>query len=343
MSNPTASTRPRRRIRWALAALSVVGLVAILILSRSRPGPPAFRPPPIPSPNGHDALVRASRMIEGLGPDGGNILDADIDPLRVWVADNREALDLADHALDLPSGVPLTYTQADLQASMEDLGPLRTLGRLMLADARVALAEGRAGDASRRSIDAIRFARKATRNGLLLHALTGVAIEEGVGLEGLRLGLEQLDEAQCREAARDLLELDRSSPPIEEVLALEAGWSEASMPRNIRFSRALIPGVRSQLRALARPAQDSIRTALDRVAARRRLLAIELAIRGYRLRDDALPDRLDDLVPGVLPAVPSNPINGDPPIYEVLDDVTYLLHFADPGEGDEAREGQEAR
>lgn len=346
MANPTAPTWPRRRRRRVLAALSVLGLVALLvflIFLRSLPGPPEFRPPPVPSPNGYDVLVRAAGMIEGPGPDRGGIADADLDALRVWVADNREALDLSDDALDLPSGVPLTYTQADLQASMADLGPLRTLGRLMLADARVDLADGRAGDASKRSIDAIRFARQATRNGLLLHALTGVAIEEGVGLEGLRLGLGQLDESQCREAARGLMKLDGSSPSLQEVLALEAGWGEASMPRSLRFSRALIPGVRGQLRALARPAHDSTRTALDRVAARRRLLAIELAIRAYRLRNDALPDRLEDLVPKDLPAVPSNPIDGDLPIYEVLDDGSYLLHFADPGEEDHGQDTSETR
>ena len=61
--------------------------------------------------------------------------------------------------------------------------------------------------------------------------------------------------------------------------------------------------------------------------AERRLLVAELAIKAYRIERGELPDRLDDLIPEYLPAVPTDPYTEEkaPLIYRRTDDK-YLLY-----------------
>lgn len=307
--------RSNRRFRRLVAALAILGALAILsaaILLRPKP----FRLPPVPDPNGYDLLVRAGRMI-GPPPNEGDILAADPAELREWVDEHRDALNLASDGLALPSAVPLSGSEFDSQRSIGDSGPLRLLALLILADAVASHDQGDLPTAVRRAIDGLHLGRDSGSGGLIMHRMTGAAIERAAGFESIRRIREDLDESQCRLLIDALLELDASVPDPDETIALDLAVGRASLPTAVNFSRTLIPGVEAKLQALAAPAYSSFLTMVESSSAERRLLATDLAIRAYRLRHDGdLPTHLTDLVPEFLPSVPLSPFTGEPPYYE---------------------------
>ncbi|MEW4569858.1 hypothetical protein AB1L88_18490 [Tautonia sp. JC769] len=321
-------SRSRRRIRWVLAPLLVVVVAVALtvIASILRPAPPA--PPPIPDPNGLDRLVEAGLMIDGPPPNDGELDEAEPEELRAWVLANREAMVVADQGLELPSGVPLRFTQDD--ADMRDLGALRMLARLMVAEAIVARHDGQIDAAADRSLAILRLSRNGTRNGLLIHALVGFAIE-GTGREQLRLLRDDLDENQCRTLAEAVMAFESDRPDIEETIALETAWGLETAPRGLRLARTFVPGVRGRLDGLLLPALESGRNASLRASALTRLLAVDLAIRGYEARHSAVPDRLEQLVPEFLNELPTDPFAGGPFVYRVADSETgFVLYSVGP-------------
>lgn len=320
------SSRPRRLTRWIIAAIGIVGMGVLLFAFSRRPAP--FTPPPVPDPNGYESLIRAGRIIEGSPPNEGNIDEADPEELRAWVLANREALELADEGLELPSGVPLNFTRADVE--MQDLGALRMLARLMLAEAIVAQEEGRIDEAADRSLAILRLSRNGTRNGLLIHVLVGFAIER-TGIESLRILRDELDEGQSREFARAVMTFEDERPDIEEAIALETAWGLETAPRGLRIARTFVPGVRGKLDGLLIPALESARISSLRASTMTRLLAIDLAIRGYQARHNAPPDRLDKLVPDFLETLPTDPFTGGPFVYRAIEgEPEFVLYSVGP-------------
>jgi hypothetical protein len=56
------------------------------------------------------------------------------------------------------------------------------------------------------------------------------------------------------------------------------------------------------------------------------LLALEIAIRAYRLEPNRLPQSLNDLVPGVLPYLPLDPCSLQPFTYRRISDTEFVLY-----------------
>jgi type II secretory pathway pseudopilin PulG len=66
------------------------------------------------------------------------------------------------------------------------------------------------------------------------------------------------------------------------------------------------------------PALDKVVIKAGRCDAKIRAAQAALAVERYRLANDKLPTQLSDLVPGFLPAVPSDPFDGKPLRYKTL-------------------------
>jgi len=63
-----------------------------------------------------------------------------------------------------------------------------------------------------------------------------------------------------------------------------------------------------------------------RIEAARRIVITAIALKRYQLRHEHLPDGLTELTPDFLPAVPFDPIDGNPLRYHNNGDGTYLLY-----------------
>lgn len=304
--------RPGRiKKRWVLSLLAALGLLALAgwVWSVNRS---IWRPPPLPRPNGRDDLVRAAAMVVGEPPNSGQYRDASADALRPFVDENREALAEARRGLGRTCRVPLApILQAQIDASVRDVGPIRRLARLFDCAGRLARREGRPAEAARAGLDLVRLGREQGRGGLMIHHQTGCAIVT-MGVNFLAALGPDLDAADCRQLARALEADDAARETAAEVLAREHQFARAAAPWQMR----LFMTVNSRgLNQLLKPAEDSTVLADKRTEAMLRLLIAELALRAYRLDHEEDPAHLVALVPAILAAVPSDPFTGRPLVY----------------------------
>lgn len=300
-----------RRSKWAVAVrvfLVVLACVAAgsAIAVRNAMKPRATTPPPLPSPNGYDDLIRAGAMVRGDAPNKGDIRKAKLEELRAWVAANGEALKAIREGLAKPSRVPVVY-DTDLKLELEHCQGCRQLYRLLAAEAEVAAQEGRADDAARAQLDGVRLGRAAGRGGLLVDFLVGVAIERQA-LEGLDRLREALSADATRGAIASLLASDADWPAFAEVLNLDTYWFERTSP----YWNRLILRISGMGDKLREPADKATIRAMNGVATTRRREVVGLAEHLYFLEKKADPKSPEDLVPSYLPAIPVNPETGRP-------------------------------
>jgi hypothetical protein len=298
-----------RRLAWIKVVQTILVVVACLaaasaIYLRNVMKPRATPPPPLPSPNGYDDLVRAGGMIRGHPPNGGWLRGSKPDELRAWVASNAEALRLGREALAKPSRVPVVYEQ-DLQREIDRASALRNLGRLLAAESEVATREGRPEDAARSTLDVLHLGRATGRGGLLIDAQIGWAIESQA-LDGLGRVRDSLPADACRTVMAALLEADKDRETYAEARNAEDYWFERTAPFMVRLSLR-VSGVGDQLRADAE--ETSVQMMNRAVSALRREL-VALAERLYTLETGAEPRSRADLVPRYLPEIPRDPETG---------------------------------
>ena len=113
-------------------------------------------------------------------------------------------------------------------------------------------------------------------------------------------------------APRDREVLRKQIDDLDET-ASQGGW------RSIRYAHTflLVPSSRIYLRVC------------DRVAAQRDATLTSIAIQRYRLEHPALPEKLEELVPAFLDAVPTDPFDGEPIRYRV-DEDRYTVYSVGP-------------
>ena len=307
-------TRRRPRI-VAAGVIALAGLAGLAALSMANRQPP---PPALPDPNGYDLLLRAAKGISGPVPD----LDkADAAALRAFLDANREPLALAQRALTVKPRVPLGYSKDLFEASLANLGPIRQLGRLLVANGLLAEKEGHPAAALPAYVDAARLGPHSAHGGFLMHELTGFAIQ-APALKGLERIHDKLDPYRTRWLATNLQGLDESMDSPASVIARERAWFRATADLKMRIGIVLNPGIGPALDALTKPAYRQYEAAHRRAVLQiRRTLALT-AVRAYRLDVGADPPGLKALVPKYLVAVPLDPSDGRP-----------LVYRDEPGEG----------
>lgn len=101
----------------------------------------------------------------------------------------------------------------------------------------------------------------------------------------------------------------------ETRLSQLAGTTSANL--KYPFTLVLLPG-------LSAAGQAAARNEAERDATR-----VALAIERFRLRESRLPEKLDELVPGFLESVPSDPFNSGPLRYRT-DETEYLVYSVGP-------------
>jgi hypothetical protein len=119
-------------------------------------------------------------------------------------------------------------------------------------------------------------------------------------------GLLELDEKSCLDFMERYVKATELPPPENLAAASVVADETNQVPRWCVISRMLLPALDRALGKVVR-CDAKIRDALTAIAVER-----------YRLANGKLPDRLSDLAPTFLPAVPTDPFDGKPLRYKPL-------------------------
>jgi hypothetical protein len=184
-----------------------------------------FLPPPepdvrvIPSPNGYDAAIDATYRFPNSPKDSALAAPekADLAELRKLLAKDRLAIEALRNAVRQEWMLP---QPADVLSDYPYLMWLREGSRRLVAEARVARAEGRPGDAARRGLDSAELGAKVGRGGPLLHNLVGSACTLA-GIGQVERCLLSLSAKEARQAGHRLDRVLQQQPSEVEVFQEE--------------------------------------------------------------------------------------------------------------------------
>jgi hypothetical protein len=311
------------RVGWSAAILLLTAFPLFLLVQLMQRLPvPKQR---LPSPNGYDDLVAAGQAILSGSPMLNTAIDPDsTEELAAEVRKFGQTFEQIRLGLSRPIEAPVWPIEENgliLNMNFSQIQPLRAAGRALNREAELAQQQLRFGDAARISVDNIRLGQATAHGGLIIHHLVGVAIE-GIGQASLYLSIAQLDADDCRETLAALDDIDQSREPVENVFHRERIYSQNAWGW---FGHLVV--LLHDMTGTYREAHWATTQATTRVATIRHLLQAELALRKYRLETGAYPQRLNDLVPDYMPALPTDPYDasGGPLRYAQTADG-YLLY-----------------
>ncbi len=240
--------------------------------------------------------------------------------LRSFVISNRQRLQQARAALDLPHVVPVDYQSSDV--NIEWIRDMRSLSRAFTGEGDLAVMENRFDDAAMHYLDVIRLGCVTAGGGLAVDWLVGIAIE-GVDRSRLCSLLESIPPQTLPRLIAELQQLDASQEPADDALRRERVWQQHAYgwPMRIWF----VPAV-EQTKAVKQATRENI--------AKTRLLLCDLALRLYLEKHKDIPDRLEQLVPEYLSTLPDDPFSEQPFIYRPHG-KTFLLYSVGPDHKDD--------
>lgn len=305
--------QPKLRTLLLLVLGTVVALAGFVLLLVMQGKPTRW--PPLPNPNGYDDFVKAGSLI----PNGvGEAVTMATDALREFISTNQEALRLVRLGLSRTCQVP---TQAAL-TNMAELANLKRLAQLLNAEGQLAAMEQRPADAARTYLETIRFGNEISRGGFLIHRLVGLACEN-IGFSGLVKVIPQLDSEQLRSLPAALEQVDKQAVPWNEVMQGERLFMRHELQKSFNPWRWIAGWWQNRQVIKKAEAKHNF------MAARRRLLTTELALRCYQAEQGHSPERLDQLVPKYLQHVLLDPFATQTLIYRAQG-ANWLLYSVGP-------------
>jgi hypothetical protein len=203
--------------------------------------------------------------------------------------------------------VPVQYSIESFSLRGPDFSALRKLRSALLVEGRLAEREGRTDDAIRSYLDIVRLGPATARGGRFME-LTFAETLEGMGSEELHRMGAMLAPRQCREIIKVLLPVANDWEPLDVILDRGRTFDENTLGWQRKLRRLVSPPRRLT-------ASDSLFTYARRERTKRQLLICELALRAHRVECGNFPERLADLIPQYLSAVPEDPFSEKPPIY----------------------------
>ena len=288
-----------------------LAILTVLVSLTSQPPPR----PPLPSPNGYDDFLKASELVSS---SVGSFIDLDHESLRALVATNAESLRWLRTGLTRPCAMPMDSALTNLN----QLAAMKKLVQQLSAEGRLREMDHRPADAAHSYTDAIRFGNEMSRGGWLVTRLVGIA-SESIGCRNLAPLVPQLSREDSRPILSELERVDAGRVAWEEILKNEKCIMLYEM-RN-RFNPLLRIMGWWQNRQVIRKAETKHKL----IMTHERLLASELALRGYQLEQGHPPARLDELVTNYLSKVPQDPFTGQPLIYRPQG-TNWLLYSVGP-------------
>jgi hypothetical protein len=293
--------RVAARLGLAVLLMALVPLPAVTYYQITHPMPIPLRQPP--SPNAYVELVRIGENLNKNNP-----------------SEFQQPLSEAAQALVHDSLVPVRYVPNDVYLAPH--AELRALLRLWTTAGQAAETDGRFDDACKTYLNIIQAGVKARLGGLFIDWSLG-SLYVQAGIDGIQRIRWQISDARRREACAELHLSENTLEPIEapiereEIYAQHAhGWQA-----RIRF----LPIFEFNTEALKRTE--------NRYRAQMRLLEVDLAVRRFQHKHGRPPNRLDELVPDFLPAVPIDPFIERPLIYGRTENG-FLLYSTGPDQVD---------
>ena len=278
----------------------------------------------MPTPNGfHDYLQAALALhrvddLEGIRTNAVS--------LGAYLSDNREAMRFIRLGLTRESRVsyPLdkNYIQRRIQ---EKWWNIRKAGTLLEFEGRLAELEGRTNDAANAYLDFIRFSHEAYRGGPLIDAMIGFACEIQAIRPFAKL-VPGLSANECRASIAILDQIESHREPVEDVLSNERIWSKHNASLRETFLVLIPSNEARQLRAS--------RTAfVDNNLSRRRAMLrveVELASRAFQLTNNRPPANVEELVPGLLRTLPTDPATHERLTLDKISVIKLDMHTMPP-------------
>jgi len=293
-------SRKAPTLLFALVVVFILATLMVLFLLVGR-----TPPTPRPNPNGYDDFLKAAALLTG---DVGNASALDHDGLRALVSTNSELLRRLRLGLTRGCSVPTESAMTNISGLLGDLANFKSLALLLEEEGRLAEMEIRYGDAAHSYLDAIRFGNEISRGAFIINRLVGIACE---ALGGSRLAslVPKLKPDEARSVIAALEKVDAAHVTWAEVRRNEDRFSRYQLTKGfnpITWVMTRLQGWRSIQRAKMRH---------NRVIAHERLLAIELALRGYESEHGRAPKALEQLVPNYIQRVPTDPFGDRPMVY----------------------------
>jgi len=276
--------------------IAVVATGAFIALCNT----PAPIPTALPSPNGYSAFLQAGSLVQKGSSDYATM---SLEQLRITVAGNSNALQIARSGLAEKSQVPERYSPVYAENHLRELADIRLLAQAFLAEGKLAEMEQLTNGAEDSYLDAIRLGIECPRGGTLIDALVGNAIE-AMGTWQLKKVIPNLDAKTSGEMAHQLEALDATKETWGQVLQEEKYWSRRTFP-GLEHRVGELVGWYS-LRASKAKAKQRLITQQTKT----RKLIIDLAARAYELDKGHRPAAAADLVPKYLNAIPQDPVTG---------------------------------
>jgi hypothetical protein len=283
-------------IKYVVLTVIVVNLLIIAYVFLGNGMPP---PPPLPNPNGYDDFVKAGQMVKG-NPSTNDTMSKE--GLTALIATNAEALRLLRLGLSQECREPVEYTTNYTSQLLPELGSIKQLIFLLLAEGRLAEMDGRTNEAAEIYLEGIRYGAELGHGGLLISELVSIACENGA-MSRLQRLTDCMTAVKCREITGVLEMVDDREEPIADTLEQERLWSRKTF------------GLRGQIESLLMYKQRASSTArvvakIQKTQFRRRQMILDFAARAYELEKGKPPQRIADLVPEYLKAVPKDPVTG---------------------------------
>ena len=281
---------------------------------------------------------------------------------------------LPDAAAHEYAGFPLDFEDG-MEIALPNLAPMRGFMRLLAMQAELAAARGAFDEADRHLALGLRMSRFAEETPTIIGGLVGAAVR-GVGSHALERILSRytLPPVAFPLVRQELATVDPAANFRRAIIG-ERATTYITMiglyhdPANPMIASNIAPMLREYTRIVdaARldvpiedwdlgpppnltivavlpdillPAMRRTLMAFRRDAAGIRSVQIALAVEAYRLDRGVLPDTLDALLDGYLEAIPTDPFDGEPMRYRVLEDgyVIYSVYIDGVDHGGEKAE-----
>ncbi len=291
-------------VRWSLLGicLLLVAVVGVLLLYTS---PSSF--PPVPQPNGYDALTRAASKLRR-PPE--TMKKISTERLAEEMVGNRAALEELRRALQVPGVVPVRMSESWFDVHTTELMNLKAAAVVMDADAELRSRRGDTNGALLSALDGLRLGQAVQRGGVLIDFLVGSACE-AIAVRRLTNLMAGLGVEDCKQALLALQEHEARRDSLEAVQKREKEWSRRTFGVLKRIemairSRSLRPD--KNLDFLMPNVVKDYNSRTREV----RLVLLRMAARAQTLERGIAPAKAADLVPAYLQRLPLDPETGKP-------------------------------